>query len=341
MSLSTLARPHIPLSLLVPFRGTSGPFPEVSAVYIIPELICEITTYLDWPTLMALAKTDTYGRAVARFEVRARIRFIVSPFIPPGSFNAFIDLMARTGAGLVGSAARSLITLNADFVMRELRIGGESREMWIWPDDLNIAVRPRYKKDWVDFLDEIGYKGWWNKRVASHMNGAVHSVFSTGRFAFVGGDKVLEDVAIARIITCKRTPIEMAFTSIFSVQTNIITATGIYCFFPKLTVKQLCIRNEGFLPGYPLPSMWHCAPSNEWMEEPCGEYCPVRGSLPTLEEDSAEFIWNTSYPPPSRPSDRSPSSSKLLSLIQQFYPRCHNRYCINYQPHPTHLIFNM
>lgn len=149
-----------------------NPPPEA---YTIPELLGEIASYLDWPTLMALAQTEAYATRIAQSEVRGRIRLLLAPFISQDKYEEFFDLLSRTNGSIIGSFARCLITHNSDTI-RELRL---DQPEYTWPFDLNIAVRPRFRKEWVNWLNTAGFHSWCRESPAPVYQDTVHYLESS------------------------------------------------------------------------------------------------------------------------------------------------------------------
>jgi hypothetical protein len=98
--------------------------PKSRNVYRMPELLNTILEYCDHSTVMAVSRVDCHGRLQAQNEIRSRIRSLVTQFIDSNHFLSFMNMLATTGAVIIGSVARRLFTINAIY-MEDLR--GESQ----------------------------------------------------------------------------------------------------------------------------------------------------------------------------------------------------------------------
>ncbi|KAJ3516411.1 hypothetical protein NMY22_g14215 [Coprinellus aureogranulatus] len=114
-------------------------------------------------------------------------------------------------------------------------------------------------------------------------------------------------------------------SSVFSVQTNMITARAVYSCFANLTLSGICIRNEGHLRGIRPPPMWDMERSNEYWKQPCGSRCPAL-VVPEPSVAMAGFTWNEATRESQKPYNTTPTQV-IMQLFSKFRYRCHNICC--------------
>jgi hypothetical protein len=147
------------------------------------ELIGEIIFYVDWLSLMALAKTTSTVRGCVGVEIRQRIRGLVKAFIPSEETTKLIDELHAVDGVIVGSVARRLLCINMEWWKNGIKSLGHSKfHPFDYSFDLNIVV-PLGKFDAIhEYLSSIGFGDWKYPDPALHFDGVLKQLQSGSRY---------------------------------------------------------------------------------------------------------------------------------------------------------------
>lgn len=161
---------------------------DAQFVYYNADLTRQIVPYLDLPSLVALSQVDRAGREMAQEEFKARLRALLEPFLPKGCFDAFFDMMKRTGIIMVGGIPLYASTINMPHILprRKPRL----REWWaVTTDtyDMNLLVPVGSWDQVVQWFLDMNCEPFVNQVVASSFEHTVISFVST---SFLRGGKI-------------------------------------------------------------------------------------------------------------------------------------------------------
>ncbi|KAJ2914796.1 hypothetical protein MD484_g5625, partial [Candolleomyces efflorescens] len=126
----------------------------------LPELVQEILSWCDFPTLMAISRVNQHFRELAMVAVRIRLRDHVAPFIPRLDFWPFMDMLNATGGAIVGSVPRMVLSENAIFNALHMEDGGARFSP---PHNMNLIVRHGMLELARDWLTQHGGYSVWEK----------------------------------------------------------------------------------------------------------------------------------------------------------------------------------
>lgn len=155
-------------------------------VYWTPELLGLVLGFCEWPTIMQVARGNSYAREIARFVVEEKMRRILEPFIGPVEcFKSLIQALDTSKGGIVGSVVRRLLAVNAPFLEHTNQGTSLTYDSSF---NLNIVV-PRGQITFIiDWFTNNGWREWEYRMPACGYRPNV-TTFVTAR-KYVGGRKV-------------------------------------------------------------------------------------------------------------------------------------------------------
>ncbi|RXW15201.1 hypothetical protein EST38_g10654 [Candolleomyces aberdarensis] len=186
-----------------------------ASVFGAPEILMEILSYCDFPTVMAVSRTNKHGRRVAQIVVRDRFRQVLAPFVGSAQFTSFVRMLTTTGSAVNGSIVRRLLAQQCDFMLLANSVIRYNRSA-----NVNI-ITPRGQldscKSW--FTDNEGYTIWERKTIAIPYKTVVRDLW-VGEKPRCADDRNKLKVVIAH---ADSTIVNVILASPFTTQTNMIT----------------------------------------------------------------------------------------------------------------------
>jgi hypothetical protein len=164
-------------------------YTDAQLLYFNADLTSQILPYLDMPSLMALAQVDRAGRVMAQEEFRARLKWLLRAFIPEDSFDAFFNMMKRTGTVIVGGISYYLGEFNLP------THPPVPKPMWQWwhvdtaTYDMNLLVPLDSWQDAIDWFLDLDCEEFRVEVIAPAFRDSVFSFVSTS-FSSGGGCRV-------------------------------------------------------------------------------------------------------------------------------------------------------
>lgn len=230
-------------------------YTDAQLLYFNADLTSQILPYLDMPSLMALAQVDRAGRVMAQEEFRARLKWLLRAFIPEDSFDAFFNMMKRTGTVIVGGISYYLGEFNLP------THPPVPKPMWQWwhvdtaTYDMNLLVPLDSWQDAIDWFLDLDCEEFRVEVIAPAFRDSVFSFVSTS-FSSGGGCRVSSFSSWSRVegaestlqnaITlsaCRSDVVDVALLAPWSTQTNIITSSTFVSFFPVVNLTGCAMRN--------------------------------------------------------------------------------------------------
>jgi hypothetical protein len=145
-------------------------------LYGVMDVVLELLTYADWPTLMAFSRTASAGRGCVQFEVRVRVRMVVTFFISRDDLNRFFDELDAHNVLIVGSTVRNLFYMNLSWCRMMTGSAQSTSHPLVRPRDLNLIVPRGHQEAMVEVLEIMGYGGWTNEFESLHYEGVLRSI---------------------------------------------------------------------------------------------------------------------------------------------------------------------
>ncbi|RXW11430.1 hypothetical protein EST38_g14425, partial [Candolleomyces aberdarensis] len=295
--------------------------------FSMPELVLEVLSYCDFSTVMAVSRTNSHGRSIARLAVLYRIRRELKPFIPSSRFIDFIDMLHLAGGGIVGSVARLMFADNSLYLMGE--VGEDGLPAKSKPADLNLVVLPRKMDLAIKHFKSHGYSKWSKIAVAEPYRGMVTEVKEGIRPASGNQPK-----ATVNISQCNGSLMEVVLAAPLTALANLITPLSVYAVYPTLLYKRKTLATDrpGVLFARRTSSCYSIENTNQDWSQPCGYHCPTLDRRSVGDKGIAMFRWNTRY---EEPQSRYDDTDYLLAdciLAWRFGVRCRNIRCSNYTP---------
>lgn len=95
-------------------------------VYVHPKIFLIVLSHCDWPSLMAVSRSNTAGRSAVRIVVKREINGRIRPFVAVGSnAGAFLgnerecddllEMLHRRRGGIIGSTVRDMFGVNSPY----------------------------------------------------------------------------------------------------------------------------------------------------------------------------------------------------------------------------------
>ncbi|KAH6891824.1 hypothetical protein BKA70DRAFT_1440994 [Coprinopsis sp. MPI-PUGE-AT-0042] len=178
--------PFSAASTMVANGNSVGPTPtddqdqgEQSAgqmLYAVSDLVLELLVYSDWPTLMAVARTNSTGRECVQLEVRVRIRRLVQFFISKDDLNQFFNEMDIHDVLMAGSTVRNLFYMNLTWWHSLLNVGEAASHPLARPKDLNLIVPAGKREGMMRILEKMGYGAWTVEYSSLHYEGVLKTI---------------------------------------------------------------------------------------------------------------------------------------------------------------------
>ncbi|KAJ2911696.1 hypothetical protein MD484_g8717, partial [Candolleomyces efflorescens] len=276
--------------------------------FFTPELVVNMLSFCDFPTVMAVARTGTYGRSMARTAVLFRVRAELLPFIPREDFHTFMEMLYDTEGGIVGSVARLMLADNSLFMIQESRSGHTSLNS---PFDLNIAVPVRFKTVAQTFFESLRYIGWKKLTLHPAYDDHVSEIWRAVRPAFQGAPRAKVTISL-----CVNGIMPVVLAAPLTALANIITSMTVYSVYPMSITQKESLR--------------------DW-PKPCGPHCPAKDRRSVGDEGIALFRFNENF---EEPPSRFEGTDYLLAknvLAWKFSSRCRNVKCPNFT-HPSRFL---
>ncbi|RXW13368.1 hypothetical protein EST38_g12485 [Candolleomyces aberdarensis] len=308
--------------------NTVRQFEEASLFYAIPEMRAILLRYCDHFTVMALSRVNQEGRRSAQVEIRARLKMVVAPFVPSERFASFMNLLQITGTIIIGSVARRLFTINSAFIQD---IDEPEVKRYTTSANLNLCTPPGKRDLVVRWLTNEKFLTWspsGDRRQAARGLEVVASSFMTG-CRDVKGSKHFVTVTESR-----GSVLAVVLSSTYTAQTNAISATRLYCFYPNLITSEFSLRSDiakhhlhrRSSIGFKLQS------SNRSWQAPCGPVCPATTRKTIGDKGVASFVWDPSVHVPQSRHEETDYLLAQVSLRFRFSKVCRNMFCRNYEP---------
>ncbi|KAJ3514165.1 hypothetical protein NMY22_g14831 [Coprinellus aureogranulatus] len=298
-------------------------------VYHIEDILIEIMCHCNWKTVMALSRVASTGRVAARSRVQAILRHALRPYIgaTPDTFHSLMGELALSGGGIGGSVARWVLDTNSEYTTtHKFRV---SRRC----GDLNIIVPLGGLPVMRKHMSALGYRIWRTERVTAPMAMTVERVVSSCRIASgsIGSVKVT-------IVESTSSVMQALLGSPLASQTNFISPTTVYCFYPNLIGEIATIRTD--LPQYRTQPRF-CAPytvdnDNSAWTRPCGPCCPSMPRTTASDRGLATFRWNIAI---EKPRSTRKGADHLLGdsvIAWRLTSYCRNAHCKRFVPKPNH-----
>lgn len=203
-----------------------------------------------------------------------------------------------------------------------------------------------------EFMFALGYRAWSTDRVAAPRATTVANVVVSRRagsasdgvstsFRFTqstGLTGPLKQAMKVTIIESTSSVMQALLASPYTSQTNIITATTVYCAYPNMVGERTCVRTD--LPQYqPVPrrySTYDVQQDNSRWERPCGYCCPSLPRNTAEDRGIATFRWNTNI---EKPVSTRKGADHILGdqvIAWRFASNCRNPYCRRFVPIVSH-----
>ncbi|KAH6902966.1 hypothetical protein BKA70DRAFT_1433941 [Coprinopsis sp. MPI-PUGE-AT-0042] len=251
-----------------------------------PEVEGEILSNLTFGELLQTATASFALCQLTETELWSRLAMLLSPFLHLSQdFTIpFCRLMTHTGAAIVGYVALQLLLLES------FSASGEAACY----KHIDIAVNVNSFAATIDFFKCIGYN------------------FTQVEWKYPSTDAPDVDTIVGLAVGCLppdeagrihevhihatlSSPISYFFEMGATHHMNAITATGIYCFYPHLT-----LNGEGLAidDAEPLVNIDLFAANGHWSKTQCGRYCPAKPRDTRNDPSILAYSWK-------RPLDRS------------------------------------
>ncbi|KAF6763370.1 hypothetical protein DFP72DRAFT_1060533 [Ephemerocybe angulata] len=292
--------------------------PSIPRVYRVPELLETILELSDWSSVMTISRTDRFGRRVAQFVIRNRIRDLVLPYVDhdQDKARAFIEMMDRLGAGITGSLVRRLFALNSDWMDAAI---GAGYYRFFTCHDINILV-PQGKFDLaLEWMGSIGYDTVKESIASDPYSAAVKRFVRLAKSPSPIGDSTFR---LASISECRAGIMHAVVASPVTGQANLVTSSRVYSFYPNTLNTPYVLRTDW--PRIRLPRRasppYVAIPSNaNWKR--CGYICPAAQRNTVGDKGVASFAYD-----PSRdvPTSRFEGTDYLLAEQVVIWRFSHN-----------------
>jgi hypothetical protein len=321
--------------------------PAVVFALSLPEVVQEILSWCDFPTLMAFSRVNQYCRELAMTAVRIKLRDYVQPFISRFDFWPFMDMLDAVGGAIVGSLPHLLLSDNAIFHVLKKDDGGTRFNP---PSDMNLVVRNGMLDFAIDWLTIYrGYTEWQKIKMQDAFKEVATEVHRGTRPAANGAKvSVLDWLNVGRsscyivqsthvtVTHSRHGVVKVALAIPITCQANFITSTRLYSPYPHLITDPDTLRSDKrALRGVRLPChAKEVHESNIYWPKPCGPFCPGMARKTVGDKGIASFVWNDKL---EVPISRFPDTDYLLAesvVVWQFSKSCENLKCRNFRTSP-------
>ncbi|KAJ2914246.1 hypothetical protein MD484_g6187, partial [Candolleomyces efflorescens] len=286
----------------------------------MPEMALELLSWSDWSTLIAFSRISKYGRDMAQLATLYRIRSEVAPFVTRIKFQDFMDMLHRTGGGIVGSVPRLMLADNCKFMMKRKRYA---------PADINLLVLQGQLQEAKSFFKTLGYSKWITLTVETVYKGVVSEVIEGVRPASPGVNQ-----ATVNISECKGGLFETVVTAPITALANLITPLSVYSIYPGLIFSKKAISSDRFGVSFSrrTPSSYTFECTNAEWTAPCRFNCPAEDRRSVGDKGVGIFRWSGRF---DVPVSRFEDTDYLLGenvIAWRLSMRCRNPHCRNYTP---------
>ncbi|KAH6869299.1 hypothetical protein BKA70DRAFT_1444496 [Coprinopsis sp. MPI-PUGE-AT-0042] len=223
------------------------------------ELVDKICDLLPFAQLAKFAQSKDNHWAIADRVLRARLRQVISLFIPADKFQSFLEILDTVDGAIVGLIALEIIlfheTRNSplDVKYLDILLPHNSRSM-------NIAIR---------FFQSIRYSGFQVVDVPPVTAAGRHTNL-VARALGHGPRQADGTRTVVRIFSSRGGPFASLFEATATLLVNAITPDGIYCFYRDLTTSG---RGLAQPQSYIINGLQVDTKNDDWGNV-CQLYCP-------------------------------------------------------------------
>jgi hypothetical protein len=134
------------------------------------------------------------------------------------------------------------------------------------------------------------------------------------------------------IAHCRGNIVDSVLAAPWTIQTNLITSSFIYCLWPNIMYQQDALRTDlPIVRGVRRPiNSWPVHFTNGYWKTACGKYCPAVDRLSTNDDVTASFAWNANAAPEVQGNTRLDDVWNGKVYVYRFMKRCRNASCKNY-----------
>ncbi|KAH6908656.1 hypothetical protein BKA70DRAFT_1222266 [Coprinopsis sp. MPI-PUGE-AT-0042] len=225
-------------------------------LFEVSDLVLELLVYSDWPTLMAVARTNSTARGCVQFEVRIRVRKLVKLFICNDDLDQFFDEIDKRNVLIAGSTIRNLFYMNLTWWNTLLSLDEAASNPLHRPKDLNLILPAGQREGMTCILNKMGYGAWTIEYSSLHYEGVLKTITRGFRMG-----PLPQPASITLSESSTNSPLPVLLASPLTCQLNVASATKTQT-------------------------------DNRGMTSPCGTHCPARVRKTVRDPITASFRWN-------------------------------------------------
>ncbi|KAH6886130.1 hypothetical protein BKA70DRAFT_1444498 [Coprinopsis sp. MPI-PUGE-AT-0042] len=296
-------------------------------LFEVSDLVLELLVYSDWPTLMAVARTNSTARGCVQFEVRIRVRKLVKLFICNDDLDQFFDEIDKRNVLIAGSTIRNLFYMNLTWWNTLLSLDEAASNPLHRPKDLNLILPAGQREGMTCILNKMGYGAWTIEYSSLHYEGVLKTITRGFRMG-----PLPQPASITLSESSTNSPLPVLLASPLTCQLNVASATKVYSFFPSLVSVPVALRTDYTHSSVCRHSYAHIQTQtdNRGMTSPCGTHCPARVRKTVRDPITASFRWNGGG------GVRKGSVDECMAkelIVWRFSVFCRNSYCEHYVPY--------
>ncbi|KAJ7601309.1 hypothetical protein DFH06DRAFT_1154581 [Mycena polygramma] len=236
----------------------------------------ELLHHCDVETIMAVAKTGQYARAVVKNWAAANLNHLVEDFVGDDDMDDFFEFLNTSGSAMTGSVVTAVLTApyrhNApDFVLEDPRTGVLMPRRWT-VTNLDIVLPNGTMSEARSFLDGINL-------VPGIVQPGLDRMFAHTTVDYVVYEARTPGYTISLIESRDQSVLTPVIGSTSTSNTNFATSANIYSLYPALLNERRTL--ESWFPT-PVPKATNMGrrrirssfSTSSWAG-PCGWSCPV------------------------------------------------------------------
>ncbi|KAH6869476.1 hypothetical protein BKA70DRAFT_1451946 [Coprinopsis sp. MPI-PUGE-AT-0042] len=280
-------------------------------LFEVSDLVLELLVYSDWPTLMAVARTNSTARGCVQFEVRIRVRKLVKLFICNDDLDQFFDEIDKRNVLIAGSTIRNLFYMNLTWWNTLLSLDEAASNPLHRPKDLNLILPAGQREGMTCILNKMGYGAWTIEYSSLHYEGVLKTITRGFRMG-----PLPQPASITLSESSTNSPLPVLLASPLTCQLNVASATKVYSFFPSLISVPVALRTDYTHSSRHDLTVWNSLSAR------------VRKTV--RDPITASFRWNGGG------GVRKGSVDECMAkelIVWRFSVFCRNSYCEHYVPY--------
>ncbi|KAF8801481.1 hypothetical protein BYT27DRAFT_7114880, partial [Phlegmacium glaucopus] len=186
-------------------------------VFHIVEILVNILSHCSWASIVNVSHANVHGRKTVYALIRQRFHILLLPFIDDIPY--FFTLLKELKGAIVGSTAWNILSIDD-----------------VEPRDLNIVIPSGIEYAIERIKAYLACSG-----TTVMFDGAPSTVYASLTTWFI---RILRHLGKTITVTLSKSAsiVPIVVSSPLTCQTNIITATNIYCFYPNLLSQREAAR---------------------------------------------------------------------------------------------------